>query len=428
MNEVLESLRWKKFPVMGTGFVTLVDAMGGDDSVVQAARVSYGLDARCVDDLSEKALEKIEANLPSGTYRCVIGNREHPDWTYVNNLFMQEHAKIKAKDDRTLLRYLMRQRHTTPFEMAEIKLLIRVPMDCWRQWIRHRTANVNEYSTRYMPAIDDRAETLPGEWRIQSVTNKQGSGGSLDSEFPNGLHLWPIDEDAERGTCDLCLAYMFDDQKPEYDANWRTWALCRKVGDDEEIVFVFYDRSRAECTPGLYLSLREKESHESVTALYQERLDFGVAREQARKDLPLSTFTEAYWKCDLHNVLHFLALRMDPHAQKEIRDCANIIGHEIIKPLFPVAWAAFEDYRLNAMTLTALDIQVIGNLVREADNAAYESFVHRQPTLASDTHLPPYTLEMFTKHHGIAEWNMQSCRERDECLEKLKRLGIVGTA
>src|SRR3984893_9941427 len=123
----VEELRWKKFPVLDDGFVCLVDVMGDDQAVVQAARVSYG----------------------EGTRR--------------------------VSDDRALIRYLLRHRHTTPFEMAELKLLVRVPMDCWRQWIRHRTANVNEYSTRYSLAIDAMQTTAPGEWRSQAATNRQGS-------------------------------------------------------------------------------------------------------------------------------------------------------------------------------------------------------------------------------------------------------------
>ncbi len=128
-NTSLDQLRWHKFPVLDDGFVCLVDVMGDDQSVVQAARVSYG----------------------EGTRR--------------------------VSDDRGLIRYLLRHRHTTPFEMAEIKLLVRVPMDCWRQWIRHRTANVNEYSTRYSLAIDAAQETPPEQWREQATSNRQGRRG-----------------------------------------------------------------------------------------------------------------------------------------------------------------------------------------------------------------------------------------------------------
>src|SRR3954466_12827192 len=131
---IVDELRWQKFPVLDDGFVCLVDVMGNDQAVVQAARVSYGEGTR------------------------------------------------KVSDDRGLIRYLLRHRHTTPFEMAEIKLLVRVPMDCWRQWIRHRTANVNEYSTRYSLAIDAMQTTPPDAWRTQATENRQGSGALLDEK------------------------------------------------------------------------------------------------------------------------------------------------------------------------------------------------------------------------------------------------------
>jgi thymidylate synthase (FAD) len=136
---LLNELRWKKFPVLDDGFVCLVDIMGDDSSIVQAARVSYG----------------------EGTK--------------------------KASDDRTLIRYLLRHRHTTPFEMVELKFLVRVPMDCWRQWIRHRTANVNEYSTRYSIAIDSTQTTPVDEWRSQSQTNRQGSESYLPADVGERL-------------------------------------------------------------------------------------------------------------------------------------------------------------------------------------------------------------------------------------------------
>src|SRR5471030_770606 len=128
----LDELRWQNFPVLDDGFVTLVDCMGNDQAVVQAARVSYGEGTR------------------------------------------------KVSDDRGLIRYLMRHRHSTPFEMAELKFLVRVPMDTWRQWIRHRTANVNEYSTRYSLAIDSTQRTPADQWRAQAASNRQGSAGIID--------------------------------------------------------------------------------------------------------------------------------------------------------------------------------------------------------------------------------------------------------
>lgn len=290
--EQINSLRWQKFPVLNDGFVCLVDVMGDDSSVVQAARVSYG----------------------EGTK--------------------------KVSDDRTLIRYLLRHRHTTPFEMVELKFLVRVPMDCWRQWIRHRTANVNEYSTRYSVAIDSAQATESDAWRTQAKSNRQGSAEPLPPEV------------------------------------------------------------------GQLLTESETEFQNSARELYQQRLDAGVAREQARKDLPLSTYTEAYWKIDLHNLLHFLALRMDSHAQWEIQEYSRTIGEQIVKPLFPVVWEAFQDYRVDGMMLNRLDQGVIQRL-------------------AANGQTPPYTKEQFleAQHEAWAELNR--CRERDECLGKLQRLGLV---
>lgn len=295
-RELVDSLRWQKFAVLNDGFVCLVDCMGDDGSVVQAARVSYG----------------------AGTK--------------------------KVSDDRTLIRYLLRHRHTTPFEMAEIKLLVRVPMDCWRQWIRHRTANVNEYSTRYSVAIDSVQTTLPGEWRSQSAVNRQGSGEFLPA------------------------------------------------ADGEE------------------LTRTEREFQDAAARLYQDRLEAGVSREQARKDLPLCTYTEAYWKIDLHNLLHFLSLRMDEHAQCEIRQYARTIGEQIIQPLFPIVWEAFEDYRLGAMCLTRLDREVIARLSAQA---------------AESGSPPPYDDELFLRVQDESWRPLKRCRERDECRAKLVRLGLL---
>jgi thymidylate synthase (FAD) len=245
VSEELDKILGVPFKVLDDGFVRVVDYMGSDESIVQAARVSYG----------------------KGTK--------------------------KVNEDRGLIRYLLRHDHTTPFEMAEIKLHLRVPMDCWRQWIRHRTASINEYSTRYSLAIDASQRTAPGEWRQQSKDNKQGSEGFLEI----GL--------------------------------------------------------------GTQLSRQEQELQDFSRRVYNERVEKGIAREQARKDLPLSTYTEAYWKIDLHNLLHFLLLRMHHHAQFEIRSYANVIGHEIVKRWCPTVWEGFIDYRLRGSMLTRLEIDVI---------------------------------------------------------------------
>lgn len=243
--ESLDQILGVPFKVLDDGFVRVIDYMGSDESIVQAARVSYG----------------------KGTKR--------------------------VHEDRGLIRYLLRHRHTTPFEMCDIKFHVRVPMDCWRQWVRHRTASVNEYSTRYSEAIDAAQATAETDWREQAAGNRQGSQGRLDSEH------------------------------------------------------------------GSELSRKEAELQTLSRKLYEERLQAGVAREQARKDLPLSTYTEAYWKINLHNLLHFLALRMDSHAQLEIRSYAEIIGREIVSRWCPMAWDAFLDYQFHAVHLSRFEQAIL---------------------------------------------------------------------
>jgi thymidylate synthase (FAD) len=244
----LDALLGEAIPVLDDGFVRVVDYMGDDSAIVQAARTSYG----------------------KGT------KRRH--------------------EDRGLLRYLMRHAHTTPFEMCEIKLHVRVPMDVWRQWIRHRTASVNEYSTRYSEAIDAAQRTAPEAWRVQSTGNRQGSDGLL-----------PLEQ-------------------------------------------------------GARLSEEESRLQRLARDVYEGRLAAGVAREQARKDLPLSTYTEAYWKIDLQNLLHFLELRMDEHAQEEIRAYANIIGTRIVSAWVPLTWEAFLDYRRGGTRLSRIESTILGAL------------------------------------------------------------------
>jgi len=255
-SPALDAILGQTFPVLDDGFVRVVDYMGTDSSIVQAARVSYG----------------------DGTK--------------------------KVSEDRALIRYLLRNYHTTPFEMCVLKLHVRVPMDTWRQWIRHRTASVNEYSTRYSIAIDGSQMTNPDQWRQQAQDNKQGSAGYFD----------------------------------------------QTVGSD--------------------LSATEQDLHRLSKKIYNDRLDQGVAREQARKDLPLSTYTEAFWQMDLHNLLHFLALRMDPHAQLEIRQYAETIGEKIVSQWVPQAWEAFKDYRFGRMTLSQQDQELLALIAAGKDQAA----------------------------------------------------------
>jgi thymidylate synthase (FAD) len=253
--QALDAILGRTFPVLDDGFIRVVDYMGNDAAIVQAARVSYG----------------------AGTKQ--------------------------VHEDRGLIRYLMRHRHSTPLEMCEIKFHLRVPMDCWRQWIRHRTANVNEYSTRYSVAIDAAKQTPEDGWRAQVGENRQGSGANLSAQI------------------------------------------------------------------GAELSGRERELLSLAREVYEERLARGVAREQARKDLPLSTYTEAYWKIDLHNLLHFLELRMEAHAQEEIRACATVIGEDIVRRWCPLVWEAFRDYRLAAVTFSRAEMEILKAL-RESPQRA----------------------------------------------------------
>ncbi|MCA9286175.1 MAG: FAD-dependent thymidylate synthase [Phycisphaerales bacterium] len=240
-----------EIPVLDHGFVALVDAMPrlvpegqtGDFAVVQAARVSYG----------------------QGTK--------------------------KVSEDRGLVRYLLRHRHTTPFEMVEFKFHIAMPIFVARQWIRHRTANVNEYSARYSIVPDRFYRPTLENIRQQSATNRQGGETPVD-----------------HATAEEFLSLL----------------------------------DRAEENYQAYLALTEK----------------GLARELARAALPVSVYTEWYWKCDLHNIFHFLSLRMDPHAQAEIRDFANAM-FALLQPIVPISCEAFKDYRLDGMHLTALEIEAL---------------------------------------------------------------------
>lgn len=287
----LDEIIGKPLKVLDDGFVRVIDYMGSDQSIVQAARVSYG-----------KGTKKIS-------------------------------------QDRGLIRYLVRHRHTTPLEMCELKLHLRVPMDCWRQWIRHRSANVNEYSTRYSIAIDAAQMTPPDQWRMQSSVNRQGSG-----EF------CPVE-----------------------------------IGEE--------------------LTRQERDVHDLLRKVYSERLEKGVAREQARKDLPLSTYTEAYWKIDLHNLLHFLELRMEGHAQIEIREYAGLIGNEIVKRWCPTVWEAFLDYRMNAIYFSRLEQEIIKEITEGNTEKAIKT----------------------AEENGWLEHDDEKLKiniERMELEEKLEKLGI----
>ncbi len=222
------------------GFVRLVDSMGGDGAIVQAARVSYG----------------------KGT--------------------------SKMSQDRGLIRYLMRHRHTTPFEMVEFKFHCKMPIFVARQWVRHRTANINEYSLRYSEARDEFYYPEPENIQFQSSLNKQGRSGEVPPE------------------------------------------LKQKVLD------YFHENS------------------ERSFALYQELNKAGVARELARSLLPVNIYTEWYWKNDLHNLLHFIGLRSDSHAQYEIRVFSDAMAH-YVKEKAPFAWEAYQDYVVHGMRFSKIE-------------------------------------------------------------------------
>jgi thymidylate synthase (FAD) len=183
------------------------------------------------------------------------------------------------------------------------------------------------------------------------------------------------------------------------DAEWRTQAASNRQGSGGLV----------PAAAGQRLTQAEHDLQTAARKVYEERLEAGIAREQARKDLPLSTYTEAYWKIDLHNLLHFLALRMDAHAQLEIRRYAETIGQEIVAPLFPLVWEAFLDYRVEALRLTRLDREVIGRLAASAAGV-------------------PATHEAFLAAQDPSWRGLERCRERDECLEKLVGLGLVRPA
>ena len=252
--------------------VRLVDSMGNDAAIVQAARVSYGDGTKSVSD------------------------------------------------DRALIRYLMRHKHTTPFEMVEFKFHIAAPIFVARQWLRHRTASVNELSARYSVVPEE--YFLPDELRQQSTNRGQGG-----------------EEPYEGG--DLLL-------------------------------------------------LKQKASCDMAFHTYEELIKKGVSRELARTHLPQSTFTEFYWKINLHNLLHFLQLRMEDHAQKEIRDLAKQV-YELIKPICPMTCEAFEDFRLGSVTLSRIEVQAISDVKYEIPGRG-ENQEFQKKLIAMNLEAPPKTL------------------------------------
>ena len=330
----VDELKWVKFHPFTdkNAFICLDDAMGDDFEIVRKARASYGKDGKGAKQyyfellsnhhgkevVNQQHINKIQQLVTFRGGESIIARPYEP-----TEFELTEYMK-REDEDRNLLRRLMRDEHTSPFEMVEFIFMVQVPMDCWRQWIRHRTANVNEYSTRYMEALDFFQVTDPKEWRLQATDNKQGSSGFLE-EWPD---KWKTEE------ADM----YYTPQHPISTTN----PNCS--------------------TPGIYLSSMEEDYHRQAKLVYRERLEAGVAREQARKDLPLSTYTRAYWKCDLHNIFNFLRLRMHNHAQLEIRQFANKM-YDIVKHVCPVATQAFTDYTLEAKKFSKMELEVLHRLI-----------------------------------------------------------------
>jgi len=257
----LEKILYEALPVLDHGFVRVVDYMGDDTSIVQSARVSYG----------------------KGTK--------------------------KVSTDSGLIKYLMRHRHTTPFEMCEIKYHVKLPIFVARQWIRHRTANVNEYSARY--SILDKEFYLPAKENLaaQSRNNRQGRGDLIDDEQANDI-LKILKEDAEKN-----------------------------YNDYETIL---------------------NERHDGTIVNESKK---GLARELARMNLTLNTYTQWYWKTDLLNLLNFLSLRADDHAQYEIRTYADVMI-DCLKKWVPITYEAFMDYRVGGMELSSKGRLVISKMIK----------------------------------------------------------------
>ena len=256
----LEEILYEPIPVLDHGFVRVIDYMGDDGAIVQAARVSYG----------------------RGTKR--------------------------VSEDRGLINYLMRHRHTTPFEMCEIKYHVKLPIFVARQWIRHRTANINEYSARYSILDNEFYIPAPEHLAAQAVTNRQGRGAVIEGEAARRV-LDLLREDAERAYAGYAELLNEDESGAPIDSKW----------------------------PGL-------------------------ARELARMNLSLNFYTQWYWKIDLYNLMHFLALRADPHAQYEIRAYAGAML-DAMQRWVPLAHAAFIEYRMNGASVSATGLKVIRRML-----------------------------------------------------------------
>ena len=256
----LEEILYQPLDVLDRGFVRVIDYMGDDAAIVQAARVSYGRGTR------------------------------------------------RLSEDRGLIRYLLRHRHTTPFEMCEIKYHVKLPIFVARQWIRHRTANVNEYSARYSILDNEFYVPAPQHLAAQSRANRQGRGDTLDGA------------EAER-----VLALLREDAERAY---------------------------------GHYTEMLNEDA--AGEPIDESRL--GLARELARMNLSLSFYTQWYWKIDLYNLMHFLGLRADSHAQYEIRAYATAML-DTLRRWVPHTFGAFMDYQMGGANLSAAGLDVVKRMI-----------------------------------------------------------------
>ena len=289
----LEEILEEPFRVLDHGFVRVVDYMGGDNAIVQAARVSYG----------------------KGTKR--------------------------RSADAALIRYLLRHRHTTPFEMCEIKLHIKLPIFVARQWIRHRMANVNEYSARYSKM--DQEYYIPEPEYLKSVLDEQKQS-RREREAQMDL-FEPVQKEPA-----FSLAAQSSSNKQGREGR----LTAAEVHDS--LSRLHWVSSR---TYGVYKNLLNED--EDGERIREDRS--GIARELARSVLPVNYYTQFYWKCDLHNLLHFLSLRADSHAQYEIRAYADLILDEIVQRWVPVTYRAFQDYVHRAASLSAGALDVVRRML-----------------------------------------------------------------
>src|SRR5579864_7457690 len=484
----LDAVLGRPFKVLDDGFVRVLDYMGDDAAVVQAARISYG-----------------------------VGTK-------------------KIHQDRGLLRYLMRHRHSTPYEMCDIKFHVRVPMDTWRQWVRHRTAclaegtelifdlpgglrrrgrqaypvKIEDLYRKFQPSVnrtraDRQRNPHHSADRVRAMCLRQMNEDTGLLQHTRVLNVYKngVKPVFRMTLSDEKVIECTADHRFKFADGWKTLAAAtglrllgkradwapghyeiyvngRELSDsvmawdklvaaklvrierfeyageketyDVEVQGPYHnfvangivthnsvneystrysvaidatqqtppDRWRAQSALnrqgssgtlpveiGEKLSAAERALQDEARRVYEERLAAGVAREQARKDLPLSTFTEAYWKINLHNLLHFLDLRMDDHAQEEIRTYARVIGEEIVAAWVPLVWEAFLDYRRRALHLSGIEAELI-RLINTNDRAGAIAAAERHGLLARRK-----------------DGNLARNRERAELEAKLTALGLA---